>query len=67
VLGTPEEKPLEREAEAEEARNAKEEKKEALARAKREGKRHPDRTPGWPRFYCAGSTCMYKTQWCVGR
>ncbi len=65
VLGTAEEKPLEQAAEAEEAHAAKEEKEEALATAKRERKRRPDRTPGWPRVYYAGSTCMYKTKWCV--
>lgn len=56
---------MEREAEAAERRKAKEEQREAEAKARRNKDRHPERTPGWPRSYFAGSTCMDKTHWCV--
>lgn len=49
--------------EAEERKNAREEKREAKEKAWREGKDEPARTPGWPRSFYAGSTCMDKTQW----
>lgn len=68
VIGTPEEKPHEKEMEAQERAEAKKERKAALDNAKREGKDpRLARTPGWPRCYFAGSTCASKTRWCVGR
>lgn len=68
VIGTPEEKPHEREMEALERAEAKKERKAALDKAKREGK-DPRlvSTPGWPRCYFAGSTCASKTRWYVER
>lgn len=51
VIGTPDEKPLEREMEKQERKDAKQEKGEGVY--------------GWPRVYFAGSTCADKTRWCV--
>lgn len=65
MIGTPEEKPHEREMEAQERAEAKKERKAALDKAKREGNPRLARTPGWPRCYFAGSTCASKTRWCV--